>query len=95
MKESPKHMRYDLMVAYFGDNETDHPQSVMKKLGIVYQHSTPQSIADCWIFWNCENIPDILPKALHVTEYLNPMDFIGHGLSQQKAESIQERKTKW
>ncbi len=43
-----------------------HPQVVMKDLGITYQHSTPQSVADQWWFWNCENLPDPLPPYLSV-----------------------------
>ena len=38
-----------------------HPQEDMERLGITYQHATPQSIADQWWFWNCENLPDKLP----------------------------------
>ena len=86
-----KHLRYDLMSAAFGDNENRHAQIVMKELGITYQHSTPQSIADQWWFWNCENIPDKLPLFIEELK-LNPMDCIGYGLSKDDAENITNYK---
>lgn len=70
---------------YMGYNE--HPQDVMKRLGITYQHATPQSIADQWWFWNCENIPDPLPDHLSVLS-VDPMQMIGFGLSKKEAENI-------
>jgi hypothetical protein len=61
----------------------------MKKLGITYQLAVPQSIADQWWFWNCENIPDKLPK--YITELkLNPMDCIGFGLSAEDVIMIKD-----
>lgn len=66
-----------------------HPQSVMKKLGISYQHSVPQSMTDTWEFWNCENVPDNLPPGLEKKDW-NPMDRIGWGLSQEMAENIRD-----
>jgi hypothetical protein len=66
-----------------------HPQTVMKELGITYQHSTPQSMGDQWWFWNCENLPEILPK--YLTEMKNdPMECIGYGLSKETAERIRD-----
>lgn len=65
-----------------------HAQKRMRELGITYQHSTPQSIADSFWFWNCENIPEILPKYIQDLEIENPMDFIGWGLSKENAIAI-------
>lgn len=85
-----KHLRLDLMTLGF-DGPKDlrdlHPQQVMKKLGITYQHATPQSIADQWWFWNCENIPAELPNFLTLLN-LDPFECIGHGLSKEHAEMI-------
>lgn len=67
----------------------DHPQKVMKDLGITYQHSTPQSISDEWWFWNCENLPKELPKYLKVFT-VDPMKCIGWGLSEREAKEITE-----
>lgn len=64
-----------------------HPQVVMQSLGITYQHATPQSMGDQWWFWNCENVPDPLPKFLSVLE-IDPMACIGWGLSREDAEKI-------
>lgn len=86
---NPIHLRYDLMWASFHCNENRHPQEVMKELGIIYQHSTPQSMVDQWWFWNCENTPEILPSYLTPLD-LDPMECIGYGLSKEKAESIRD-----
>jgi hypothetical protein len=84
-----ENLRYDLMTAGMDCGEARHAQTVMKELGITYQHATPQSIADQWWFWNCDNIPKNLPK--YLTELnLNPMDCIGNGLSEEEAEQIKE-----
>lgn len=92
------HLRYDIFSAV--DSESTgphvHPQEKMKLLGITYQHATPQSLADCWWFWNCENIPEELPD--YLSELigftsglpLDPMDQIGWGLSQEDAEQIRD-----
>lgn len=80
------HLKYDLIS---GPNE--HPQRVLKNLGITYQHSTPQSIGDCWWFWNCENVPNPLPE--YLTELkLDPLKCVGWGLSQADAENIANYK---
>jgi len=68
-----------------------HPQEVMVRLGITYQHATPQSICDQWWFWNCENVPDPLPPYLRVADW-NPMEMIGNGLSKELAEMIRDYK---
>src|SRR5262249_55009235 len=48
------HLRYDI---YGGE----HAQAAMRRLGITYQYAVPQSMGDCWWFFNCENVPDPLP----------------------------------
>lgn len=64
----------------------------MKRLGITYQHATPQSMGDQWWFWNCDNIPEEIPD--HIEELnLDPMDCIGFGLSKEEAEKIRDYKT--
>jgi hypothetical protein len=64
----------------------EHPQIVMQKLGIKYQHSTVQSYADQWWFWNCENIPSPLPDYLEELKK-DPMQLIGI-LTEQEAKYI-------
>lgn len=83
------HLRFEV---YGSPN--DHPQKVMKKLGITYQYAVPQSIADQWWFFNCENLPEKLPEYLYelrnfkTGEWLNPHELIGHGLDKEMADNI-------
>jgi hypothetical protein len=65
-----------------------HAQEYMRKLGITYEHATPQSIADCWWFWGCRNVPDPLPAALRILK-VAPRDAIGYGLSKEDAKRLQ------
>ena len=83
------HLRYDLMTAGIDCGINDHPQKMMQKLGVAYQHATPQSMGDQWWFWNCENIPDNLPEYLTRLD-LDPMECIGWGLSKSDAEKIRD-----
>jgi len=85
-----KHLRYKIPHT---EESLGHPQNVMKRLCITYQHATPQTMGDQWWFWNCENLPDVLPD--HITELaLDPMECIGHGLSKEEAEKIRDYQTK-
>ncbi len=72
---------------YYND---EHPQRMMKRLGITYQHSTPQSMGDQWWFWNCENVPDPLPDHTSILECNDPMEMVGWGLSKEDAEKIRD-----
>lgn len=65
-----------------------HAETALHDLRITYQHSTPQTLFDQWWFWNCENIPEKLPKYLSYLE-LSPKDSIGWGLSKEEAEMIE------
>jgi hypothetical protein len=79
-----KHLRLSLFPGM-----TEHPQETMIRLGITYQHATPQSIGDQWWFWNCENVPDPLPDHFSILE-ADPMQVIGYGLSREAAEKIRD-----
>jgi hypothetical protein len=81
------HLRFDMMWFAFNNTEMKHPQEIMKELGITYQYATPQSIADQWWFWNCDNIPNPLPDYLAELD-LDPMNCIGYGLSKEEAKGI-------
>ena len=83
------HLKFDLRTAYEA-GATEHPQEVMKKLGITYQDATPQSISDQWWFWNCENIPKKKLKYLSILKK-DPMDCIGLGLSKERAIAIKTK----
>lgn len=81
------HLKYSYMIAQLEYKEKRHTQEVMKELGIIYQHSTPQTIGDQFWFWNCEDVPKKLPK--YITELnVNPTECIGFGLSRKDAEKI-------
>ena len=86
MYKMAKHLRLSYYMGY-----DEHPQLTMKRFGITYQHATPQSIADEWWFWNCENIPIPLPKHFSILE-VDPMKMIGWGLSKEDAEKIRDYK---
>jgi hypothetical protein len=80
------HLRFDCYGAWDAGVK-DHPQAVMKQLGITYQHATPQTIADQWWFWNCHGIPDPLPPYLSELK-IKPHKAIGHGLDAKLAREI-------
>lgn len=86
----PCHLKFDCLWALYNDIEQDHPQKVMCELGIKYQYSTPQSIADQWWFWNCENVPDKLPPFLRILDIKDPLEYVGFGLSKEEAESLRD-----
>jgi hypothetical protein len=66
-----------------------HPEEIMTNLGITYSRATPQSMMDCWFFWNCEDVPKTLPKFIEILPYdFNVYLLVGHGLSQKMAEGI-------
>lgn len=68
-----------------------HPITMMRELGITWQHDIFQPIGDQWWFWNCENVPDPLPSFLEVVNW-NPMECIGLGLTKEEAEKIRDYK---
>lgn len=79
-------LRYDLYSAYDA-KERRHAQVVMRALGITYEHTTPQSVADQWWFWNCTNVPAVLPP--YLSELLiTPHQAIGHGMSKEMADRL-------
>ena len=80
-----KHLR---LSCYMGYNE--HPQQTMKRLGITYQHATPQSMGDQWWFWNCENVPDPLPEHFSILVCKDPFELVGYGLSKEDAKKIRD-----
>ena len=86
-----KHLRYSYMIATMTLKDNRHAQEVIRDLGIIYQHATPQTLGDQWWFWNCENIPNELPES--ITELkADPMECIGWGLSKEEAEKIRDYK---
>lgn len=85
-----KRMRYCCMGASMS-GENRHAQTVMKDLGISYQHATPQSMADQWWFWCPESLSDDLPSFLSVDE-VDPMASVGRGLNEQTAKMLTDHE---
>ena len=65
-----------------------HAMKQMSRLSITYSHSTPQSMGDQWWFWNCENVPEVLPAFLTDLK-LDPAKVVGYGLSEDEAQKIE------
>jgi hypothetical protein len=76
---------------YLQGSPNEHAQTVMKQMGITYQQAVPQSIADQWWFFNCENVPDELPAYIEPLTN-DPMSLVGYGLTEEDARKIKEWK---
>jgi len=60
-----------IVVDYIGAgiaSDNRHAQDIMKSLGISYSSYRTQSVADCWIFEGCSNIPKELPSYVRVIQ---------------------------
>lgn len=58
-------IRLDMIGAYnLGFKE--HPQIIMRNLGIEYLKSEGVPIGDCWIFYDCSNVANELPEFLYL-----------------------------
>lgn len=79
---------YNIMTAFISCKEKRHPQSVMEELEINYKLAVPQSISDSWWFFNCENLPSETPEFLTIKENINPLDYVGYGVSEQEAKDL-------
>lgn len=86
------HLHYDYITASMKYGINAHAQAQMKDLGINYSHSTPQSMGDCFWFWNCEYEGE-LPSYLTVLD-LDPHECIRFGLNDIMAKEIAEYSSK-
>jgi len=79
---------YSIQSAYML-GETDHPQKVVKDLGIFSLNQISQPIADCWQFFGCA-----LPDGIELPAYLKTFCvdsydiFIGFGLDAEEARVL-------
>ena len=91
------HLVFDLRTAYEAGFK-DHPEKVMRQIGVDYTHSTPQTIYDKWIFWNCRALPRIQPEPLPAflipLTNKDPFYWVGFGLSLKDAEDISRYATR-
>jgi hypothetical protein len=69
-----------------------HAQKYMADAGITYSLCVPQSIADCWWFFDCKNVPKILPEALSVMKDIPLSERIGLGLSKEDVAMLENSK---
>lgn len=65
-----------------------HAQDAMRHMGITYALAEPHSISDCWVFYDCQNIPPAPhPKWMTVSEG-------GKTMQERYDESMQRVATK-
>lgn len=83
-----KHIKYNYGIAYLR-NEFRHAGEVMENLGITYQYCVPQSAGDQFWFWNCENVPDVLPDYISELK-VDPFKYVGFGLTKEIAINIRD-----
>ena len=81
-----KHLNFSYYLASYRDRNEAFKD--IEILGITYQHRTPQPMGDCCWYWNCENIPEVLPSYITEFECEDPTQYIGWGLSKEDAEKI-------
>ena len=53
-----------MMQAAFDAGVTQHPQAMMREIGIKYARGIPQSIGDQWWFIGCTCLQESLPSFL-------------------------------
>lgn len=61
-------LRYDYFVATC-NGVNKHAQNAMKELGITYKSSIGRSMGNDYLFWDCENVPPVLPKYITKHDY--------------------------
>lgn len=81
--------RIDLRLDCGYGGPLSHPQQYMRALGITYKLAVPQSIADQWWFFACENVPEKLPECLSIMENKNLKGLVGYGLSMQDVAMLE------
>lgn len=76
----------DLVVDIYAT--TEHAMATMKRLGITYKKAVPQSMGDCWWFFNCRNVPDELPQNVTPRDFGDLNELIGYGLGSDDVAAI-------
>lgn len=66
----------------------EHPQKILKDLGVTYKKAVPQSIADCWWFFGVENLPSELPSEIEIKDFGDLNRLIGYGLSKEDVDLL-------
>ncbi len=81
------HFKFDFECAAYEGIKHEHPVKHVDAMGVKYEHRTPHSMGNFWLFWNATNIPDPLPKCCSIV-HNDPMDNIGYGLSLEDAKRL-------
>lgn len=78
-----------IVVSLYDYERIGHPQKAMAEHGFEYKYAVPQSLYDSWFFY-CVTLPDgtELPHWAKVHDFDNANKHVGHGLSQEMADSI-------
>jgi len=63
-----KNLRLNMIQYSFVDKIKKHPQEFINDLGITYKKCEPMPIGDCWLFFDCENIPNELPSFIEILQ---------------------------
>ena len=74
---------------YYTEEKTWNDTIQAKDLGITYDKSVPQTIADQTWYFNCKNVPEELPNGWSVLKG-DLEQFIGHGLSWQDVKELKQ-----
>lgn len=80
--------RVDIVVSLY--DTTEHPQKLLRRLGVTYFKAVPQSLGECWWFFNCRSLPDPLPAALQVRDFGDLGRLVGFGLATEDVREIYE-----
>lgn len=68
-------LRLNMIQYSFVDKIKKHPQEFINDLGITYKKCEPMPIGDCWLFFDCENIPNVLPSFIEIIENKKPLHY--------------------
>lgn len=64
----PIHIKFCMYTAQCEMALKGHPLNIARATGITWKHAEAVPVADAWVFYECENIPNPLPPFLSVIE---------------------------
>lgn len=83
------------LMGIYSETKDSSPNAVkyLKELGITHYRSMPDNFGDYIIFFNCRNVPEVLPEWLVKIERTS-LDYAGRGaMTQEIAEDIIKEAT--
>jgi hypothetical protein len=66
-----------------------HMLTLIQDLGIKYQHSISCMMTESWRFFNCTNLPKILPDWIDKYNSMDLYDLVGYGLDTEEAAKLE------